>query len=163
MAMFGRNRDISLFRHINKELLQKIIETKVGYYKLDLNKTNSNIYGEAPEKVFADPVLMDCLIERGEQTTMPLDVNISIDRSITVRFLRDLLVDANLVPEIGDVLIWNEDFYEINTVKENQLILGKDPNYSYSSDTDAYGTSLSIIVTAQYSRPERFGLSKQRL
>jgi hypothetical protein len=162
MPLFGRDRDISAFRHINKELFQRIIETRVGYYKVDLAKTESNIYGESPEKNFLDPVLMECLIERGEQTTNNIDMT-DVNRSITVRFLRDLLVDANLLPEIGDVMLWNEDYFEVNTVKENQLIMGKDPSYSYHSDTDRYGSSLSIIVTAQYARPERFGITKQRL
>ena len=37
MALYGANRDISLFRHLNRELLNNIIEQKVGYYKIILD------------------------------------------------------------------------------------------------------------------------------
>jgi hypothetical protein len=59
--------------------------------------------------------------------------------------------------------MWNEDFYEINNVNENQLILVKIQTIHTASSTDDYGTSLSIIVSANYVRPERFGIQKQRL
>lgn len=163
MALFGRNRDISLFRKMNKELLNRIIVQEVGYYKMDLTKTDSNVYGESVEKTFLDPVLVTCLLERGDKSTTPEETTVDIDRTLTVRFLRDILVEINLFPEIGDIILWNEDYYEINTLNENQLIVGKDPSYSYESGLDNYGSSWSIIVTAQYTRPERFGLKQQRL
>lgn len=163
MALFGESRDISLFRHINRELLERIIEQRVGYYKIDLSKTKSNMYGESTEKIYNDPILVVCLIERGDDMTVGLESNVTISKTLTVRFLRDILVEISLVPEIGDILLWNEQYYEINQVNKNQYVVGKDPAYSYTSDTDEFGTSLSIIVTANYVKPERFGLSRQRL
>jgi hypothetical protein len=72
-------------------------------------------------------------------------------------------VDIQLVPKVGDIVLWEESYYEISSLIENQLIVGKDPSYSYSSSTDDFGSSISIIVTAQYIRPEKVGLSKERL
>lgn len=172
MPLFGGKRDISLFRHLNRELLNKIIEQKVGYYVLDLDKTKSNIYGESTEKFYKDPVLINCLIERGDREASNGDIGIDIDRKIVVRFLRDDLAgldittngfNYNIVPAIGDIILWNENYYEIDNVNENQLFVGKDPSYSYDSTTNGFGTSLSIIVTAIYVRPERFNLKQQRL
>lgn len=163
MALFGSSRDISLFRHLNKELLDRIIEQRVGYYKIDLNKTKNNIYGESLDKYYNDPILVTCLIDRGDKVAVAADMTPTIDKTLTVRFLRDTLVEINLVPEIGDVMLWNENYFEINNVNENQLIVGKDPSYSYESSTDNFGTSLSIIVTANYVKPERFGIKQQRL
>jgi hypothetical protein len=67
-----------------------------------------------------------------------------------------------LVPEVGDVVLWQENYYEIAGIIENQLVVGKDPSYAYDDTTD-FGSSISIIVNAQYVRPEKLGLKQERL
>ena len=178
MSLYGENRDISLFRHLNRELMNNIIEQKVGYYKIVLDKTLPNMYGESTEKIYNDPVLINCLIERGDTSPLTSDLGMDITRNMKFRFLRDDLAGIdlsselgadgvgftyNIVPEVGDVLLWNNDFYEANNVNENQLIVGKDPSYSYSSNTDSYGSSWSIILECFYIRPEKLGITRERL
>lgn len=165
MAYFGRSRDVSMFSNINNELLGQVIEQKVGYYQVVLDETTPNIYGENLNKTFRGPVLINCLLERGAMESSNDDFGVDITRPLTVRFFRPHLIAANVVPNIGDIILWNEDYYEIDNVNENQLVVGKDPNYAY---TDANGvpdagTSLSIIVTCHYTRPERVGLREDRL
>jgi hypothetical protein len=163
MALYGGSRDISFIRHINKELINNIIEQQVGYYILALDKTPSNLYGESLQKTYNDPVLVNCLIERTPPTWIETDLGTDVTQDITVRFLRDILVDIQLIPKVGDIVLWEESYYEISSLIENQLVVGKDPSYSYSNSTDDFGSSISIIVTAQYIRPEKVGLSKERL
>jgi hypothetical protein len=163
MALYGGSRDISLFRHINKELINNIIEQQVGYYKISLDKTSSNLYGESLNKTYNNPVLVNCLIERTDQSWNETDFGPDVTRTINVRFLRDILVDIQLVPEVGDVVLWQENYYEISALVENQFVVGKDPSYSYSDNITDFGSSLSIIVTAQYIRPEKLGLKQERL
>lgn len=179
MSLYGENRDISFIRHINRELLNNIIEQKCGFYKLSLEQTDSNIYGESNgKKTYNDPVLLNCLIDRGEQNASSGEEGVDINRDVKFRFLRDDLAGLslstelnqdgkgftyNIVPEIGDVILWNEDYYEIDTIVENQLFVGKDPSYSYSNNTNNFGNSLSIIVSAHYTRPEKLGIGVQRL
>jgi hypothetical protein len=163
MALYGGSRDISFIRHINKELINNIIEQQVGYYILALDKTPSNLYGESLQKTYNDPVLVNCLIERTPPTWVETDFGTDVTQDITVRFLRDILVDIQLIPKVGDIVLWEESYYEISSLIENQLVVGKDPSYSYSNSTDDFGSSISIIVTAQYIRPEKVGLSKERL
>ena len=163
MALYGRNKDVLLFQGLNTELLHRIIEQQVGYYKPQLEDTPSNIYGEAQNKTWIGPVLLKCLLERGDQTPVNDDFGVDRDRTLTARFFRKDLVDANVIPEIGDVLLWNEDYYEVDNLIENQLFVGKDPLYPYSDTVDDFGSSLSIIVECHYTRPERIGLKEQRL
>jgi hypothetical protein len=178
MSLYGENRDISLFRHLNRELLNNIIEQKVGYYKIILDRSLPNMYGESSRKIYNDPVLLNCLIERGDTAPLTNEFGMDVTRPMKFRFLRDdlagidlsteLPVDGkgfnyNIVPEVGDVLLWNNDFYEANNVNENQLIVGKDPSYSYSGDNDAYGSSWSIILECFYIRPEKLGITRERL
>ena len=162
MALYGGSRDVSLFRSISKELINNIIEQQVGYYKIVLQSTTSNIYGEALEKTYNDPILVNCLIERTPPTWKETDFGTDVTQDITVRFLRDMLVDIQLVPEVGDIVMWQDDYYEINGIVENQLVVGKDPAYTYTNNAD-FGSSISIIVTATFIRPEKLGLTKERL
>jgi hypothetical protein len=162
MALFGGSRDISLFRHINKELINNIIQQSVGYYTINLEKTTSNIYGESSNKTYNDPILVNCLIERNAQAWTETEFGTDVTREINVRFLRDILVDINLVPQVGDVVLWQENYYELSGIIENQFVVGKDPSYAYDDTTD-FGSSISIIVTAQYIRPEKLGLKQERL
>jgi hypothetical protein len=96
MALYGANRDISLFRHLNRELLNNIIEQKVGYYKINLDKTPSNMYGESAKKIYNDPVLINCLIERGDTSPLTNEFGMDIVRNIKCRFLRDDLAGIDL-------------------------------------------------------------------
>lgn len=163
MALYGGSRDISLFRHINRELINNIIDQQVGYYKISLDKTESNIYGESLSKTYNDPVLVNCLIERTPPEWNETEFGADVTQDITVRFLRDILVDIQLVPEVGDVVLWQDDYYEVDGIVENQLVVGKDPSYTYNPNTADFGSSISIIVTAHFIRPEKLGITKERL
>ena len=68
-----------------------------------------------------------------------------------------------IYPEVGDVVLWQNNYYEIDDVLENQYFVGKDTDYSYSSDNDNFGSSISIIVNAHYTRVEKLGIEKDRL
>ena len=165
MAYFGRSRDINMFSHINNELLSQIIEQKVGYYQIILEETPSNLYGENINKKFSGPVLINCLLERGAIESQNDDFGVDISRSLVVRFFKPHLILSNIVPQIGDIILWDEEYYEVDNVNENQLIVGKDPNYAYATDNglpDA-GSSLSIILTCHYTRPEKVGLKEERI
>jgi hypothetical protein len=179
MSLFGTSRDFSLIRHINRELINNIIEQQVGYYKIDLEKTTSNIYGESNgKKIYNDPVLINCLIERTPPTWGTDEFGPDVSQDLVVRFFKDDLsgnslstelgpdgrgFTYNIVPEVGDVILWHENFYELDSIVENQLFVGKDPNYSYSVNNENFGNSISIICNAHYMRPERLGISLNRL
>ena len=52
MALFGSGRDASFVRGINKEIVNKYVDTEVEIYKLSLEDTVSNIYDESSEKYY---------------------------------------------------------------------------------------------------------------
>jgi hypothetical protein len=179
MSLFGTSRDASLIRHIGRELVNNIIEQQVGYYKIDLSRTTVNQYGESNgSKIYYDPVLINCLIERSAQEWTTDSFGPNVTRKIQLRFLRDDLrgyelslelpeggrgFQYGILPEVGDIVLWQNNYYEIDDVLENQYFVGKDPDYSYSPDNDEFGSSISIIVNAHYTRVEKLGIEKDRL
>ena len=161
--MFGSVRDVATFKIFTKELVEDIISQQVGYYKIKLEDTPTNMYGEALTKYFIGPVLIPVLIVRGEFGTVGTDYGPDTRRDVDFRFFKDHLIEANIVPEVGDVIMYDEVYYEINNTNENQLILGKDPDYSYSSPVEGFGQSYSIILTGNYVDPDKLGITQQRL
>ena len=152
-----------MFTGVAKELVDDVITQQVGYYKVVLPNTVPNVYGEALVKDYIGPILINCLIVRGDFNTISEDFGPDARREVTFRFLKNSLIDANVVPEVGDIIMYNESYYETDNVNENQLVLGKDPNYTYSSGLENFGNSFSIILNAHLTSPERLGITKFRL
>lgn len=169
MALFGGARDISLFRHVNRELLWDIITQQCVFYQLKANETKVNMYGEASgARYYAEPVILNMLVERGDFSSPTDDFGVTTDRPMTFRFLRDDLVDANLLPEVGDIVMWYESYWEIDNVNSNQLFVGKDPDYPYNENPlnpglDYFGYNISTICTAHYVPADKVQITRERL
>lgn len=162
MPLFTQQRDISFFRHVNRELINRIISQQVVYYKLSLKDTAVNSYGESKGKFYNAPVLLTCLIERIDQTTEDAEYGATTSYDKGFRFLRDDLIDINLVPERGDIICYNENYYEVDNVVENQFIGGKVPEYSLKSDLDKFGSSWSMICNAHLTSLTKINIIKSR-
>ena len=158
MALFGGSRDISLFHSLNKELINDIIQTEVAYYKFALEQTTVNVYGEAPGKNYFEPLKIACLIDKQDQSWSSDDFGSDINQTVSFRFLKKELQDINLLPEIGDLLLFKNNFYEVDSRIENQFILGKDPDYAIATETTDFGKSFSIILNTHISRVEKLNL-----
>ena len=50
---------------------------------------------------------------------------------------KEYLVEVDLKPDIGDILKWNEGYFEVDSYNENQLI-GGDPTKSHSIVVKAF-------------------------
>jgi hypothetical protein len=168
MAIFGSSRDISMFRKINRELLGDVITQQCAIYKFRLEETNVNIYGEAAEeKYYEGPTLINCLIERPDPTYTETDMGPDYTRQVNFRFFRDDLVDANLVLEVGDIFLYEELYFEVHSVMDNQLFVGKDPDYPNESNPlnpglANFGTNVSIICSTHLVPADRVGITKER-
>ena len=74
----------------------------------------------------------------------------SANQNASFAFLRQQLIDANYVPDIGDVIEWNYGFFEIATINENQLLAGMQEN------------NHSVVCNAFLADPTKVGLSRSR-
>jgi hypothetical protein len=169
MAIFGSARDVSAFRHVNRELLWDIITQQVAFYKFKLGETLVNIYGEASgEKYYNGPTLFNCLINRVDQQYADAPYGVDFNWQIQFAFLRDDLVDSALVPEVGDILLYQESYYEINSIIENQYHVGKNPAYPndinpLNPGLEQFGYDVSIVVKAHVVPGDKVGITKERM
>ena len=170
MALYGGARDISLFNKVNKELLGNIITQQCVYYKLRLNETKVNMYGEAAgARYYKEPVIFNALIERGDQEYPDDDIlGVNFNRSLDFKFFRDDLVDADVVPEVGDIIMYYEGYYEVDSTVGNQYFVGKDPRYPYNTNPlnpglENFGANISIICKTHYTPADKVQITKERI
>mgnify|MGYP001091607372 CR=1 FL=1 len=163
MSLFGSRRDFNLFSRINTELLSNVMEQEILYHKISLVDTSANIYGEALEKIYLPPVKFNCRIESQQGSTDDSEFGSDYSKMVDYNFLRDHMVQANVVPEVGDIIEWHSNFYEIDTVIENQFFLGRDENYQLEDRNKTFGASIGILCKTHMTRADRVGITQQRL
>ena len=158
--LFGSSRDFNLMTKLSRELIKDVVEQEILYHKLSLEDTDVNLYGEAMQKSYFNAIKLNCLITRGDQVIDIQEFGSDLGREASFAFIRQDLVDSNVVAEVGDILQWHNDFYEVDTVRENQLFLGRDSGYNLASYANNFGSSVSIIVDCHLTRADRVGISE---
>lgn len=160
MALFGGQRDISLFRSVNRELLHRIIDTEVLMYTVNLNATQTNIYDESDSKVYNPPILLYSLVTLENEQWNSDDYGSDVTQRVTFAFLRDDLVDNNLLVQVGDIIEYTSKLFEIDSMYDNQYVVGKDPENAFAGNTHGY--NVSIICEAHMSRQSKLNIVKTR-
>ena len=145
---------------LSRELIKDVVEQEILYHKISLEDTDVNLYGEAMQKSYFNAIKLNCLITRGDQVIDIQEFGPDLGREASFAFIRQDLVDSNVVAEVGDILQWHNDFYEVDTVRENQLFLGRDSGYNLASYANNFGSSVSIIVDCHLTRADRVGISE---
>jgi hypothetical protein len=160
MALFGSSRDASLIRSLNKEMLHKYIDTEVLFYKLSLDATATNIYDETTSKVYSEATTLFSIVTLDDQTWTSDDYGMDSTQTSMFGFLRDDLVENDLVPEIGDIIEYKSRFFEIDNVNENQFFAGKDPDNWFGGSSHGYNTS--IVCQTHMTRQSKLNIVKTR-
>lgn len=137
-------RDLRLVASLNAELMGNIIETLIQIFKISPTETTTNIYGEASAetgKWYLPAVQISSLVERPESTTNYDTFGPSRDQSHIFKLRWKMCEQLNFYPEVGDIISWNDKFWEVNNVVNDSQLLGGQPDKSNS-----------IICNAQYTR-----------
>jgi len=155
MALYGSARDASLIRSVNKELINKQVDTEIGYFKLKLDSSRTNIYNEADTKVYYAPQRISCLVALDDKTRISDDFGIDLNRTAQFAFLRDTLVERDLVAEVGDIIQYDKDYFEIDNIRDGQYWSGRNPSkdIGYTEGLRGeFGYSVSVICEAHITR-----------
>jgi hypothetical protein len=130
MPRFVSQKDFNFFQHINRELVSDVVDVDVILYKIALETTAVNLYGEATEKA--------------RYTGVELKSLVRYPKNIEFRFVRALLEQVKTYPEAGDIIFYDEAYYEIDNVNDTQLVAGQ-PQYTTSILCNAHLTRRSNI------------------
>ena len=124
---FVPQKEVDLINKFNEELIDDIVGQTVDIYKVSIDDTEANVYGEAVNggsKTFTTAFRVNCLINFEEPTVDQDEFGTDVDTSIGMYFQRKSLEDSDFYPEPGDIVHWNQFYFEINGVTEPQLIAG---------------------------------------
>ena len=124
MPKFLVGRDINFFRNVARELVDTVVENTCVLFKINLNETRVNIYGEAMNKTWHPGIELYTLIDKEPESARYEGFGADRDQNITFKFDRLLCEERNAYPEVGDVIFFNEGYFEIDNTSEIQLIGG---------------------------------------
>lgn len=169
MALFGRQRDINLFKTVTRELMGDVISQQASFYKPDYASTESNIYGESSSKrMWIGPVIFNCIVDRRDQEYPESDKGVDFSWGITFKFLKEDLENASYLADVGDVIFYRNGYYEVDKIIANQYITGKDNLYPNAGnplnpELDKFGSNYSIVCETHYVPGDKLGIDQVRL
>lgn len=126
---------------------------EVYYYKINLESTKTNLYGEALEKWYYPPLQVKCIIERSEITNGDDEFGVTVSNDIVVKIPRASLEGYNFIPEVGDILMDREKMYEVSSLDQNFLT-----QPGGSTTTPPSGITVLYILKGYLTRTTKLNL-----
>ena len=150
---FIPQKEIDLINDMNEELIDEIVGQSVDIYKINVENTNENIYGESTTKYYDRGFRVNCLLLFNEPETVQDEFGSDYNASIEMFFQRANLSSGSLdfFPEIGDIVDWNDTYWEVGSVTEPNLIAGH-PAYSHEIKATANRSRLSTLQIEERPR-----------
>ncbi len=169
MGKFFHTNDLGFIKTISEEVVDYLVEQWATLYKLSVGESKVNIYGESLGKIYHSPATLMCLVERdprnitydgfGPDVEQPIEFRFNRQRLRTheIPYIKDIHGQPTPVgsiqnlkygyPEIGDIVFYDGQYYEIANVRENRLIGGMTTMYD-KYNTESEDTRMELIASA---------------
>jgi hypothetical protein len=148
---FVPQKEIDFINVVNEELIDEIVGQTVDIYKISVEDTKENMYGESTTKYYDKGFRVNCLIQYNEPEINQDEFGADLNTSIEMYFHRETLKREDFFPEIGDIVDWNGHYFEMNSVTEPQLIAGHQ-NFKHQIKAIAHRARLSSLQIEERPR-----------
>ena len=150
---FVPQKEINLINSLNEELIDEIVGQSVDIYKVSIDNTEENVYGESTTKYYEIGFRVNCLIQFDEPEVEQTEFGADYNASIEMYFQRANLSSGslNFYPEADDIVDWNSHYWEINGTTEPQLIAGH-PAYKHQIKATAHRSRMSSLQIEERPR-----------
>ena len=150
---FVPQKEFDLINAMNEELIDEIVGQSVDIYKVNVERTDENVYGESTTKYYDVGFRVNCLIQYNEPDVVQDDFGADLNADIEMYFQRENLSSGslNFYPETGDIVDWNNYYWEINGTSEPQLFAGH-PGYNHQIKATAHRSRLSSLQIEERPR-----------
>jgi hypothetical protein len=125
--LFTGKKEKDLVKQVNDEIIERVVGQTVLYYPISLEHTDfHDLYGEAIQKNFLNPVRVYAMVKYTSQATTTTPLGIDRLEKISISFhKRRLTEDQDLYVREGDFIQYGEHFYEILTLAEPTWLYGQ--------------------------------------
>ena len=150
---FTPQKEIDTIDSMNEELIDEIIGQSVDIYKVSIDNTDENVYGESTTKYYEVGFRVNCLIQFNEPEITQDEFGVDENSDIEMYFQRNNLSSGslNFYPETGDIVDWNDIYWEINGTTEPKLFAGH-PNFKHNIVATAHRSRLSSLQIEERPR-----------
>ena len=150
---FIPEKEIRVIDSMNEELIDDIIGQTVDIYKINIENTEDNLYGESTTKYYDKGFRVNCLILFNEPEIQQEEFGTDVNSTIEMYFQRNNLASGslNFYPEPGDIVDWNDFYWEIDGVTEPKLIAGHS-GYKHNIKASAHRSRLSSLQIEERPR-----------
>jgi len=166
MPLFGSYRDSGLVLSVNRELLHGIISNEVAIYKLNLEQTQVNIYEESEQRSYDPAVRAYALVQLDTPLTDSSEAGLSFTRSATFGILKTDLIDSQLVVLEGDIIEYDNGYYEVDQVVDTVYWTGRNPSTVIGMTQDnwpIHGYDISITVICHLTSTNSLHIVDRRM
>ncbi len=142
-----------------------IITQQCSVYQFKLEETKVNLYGEADaEKYYDGPFIFNVLINRTNEQYVENIEGVQFNQPIEFYFFRDDLKDADILIRVGDIILYQESYYGVQSTVANQYWGGKNPAFPndvnpLNPGLENYGNNLSVLVSTYYIPADKVAIS----
>tara|TARA_Y100000114_G_scaffold156867_1_gene185683 strand:+ start:1680 stop:2168 length:489 start_codon:yes stop_codon:yes gene_type:complete len=125
--LFVGKKEKDLVKQVNDEIIERVVGQTIIYYPISLEHTNfHDLYGEAIQKSFLNPVRVYAMVKWNSQNTTATPLGVDRVEKISVSFhKRRLVEDQDLFVREGDFIQYGENFYEILSLTEPVWLYGQ--------------------------------------
>ena len=148
---FLPQKEVNFIDAVNEELIDELVGQTVDIYKISVDDTEENMYGESTTKYYDKGFRVNCLILYNEPEINQDEFGADLNTSIEMYFHRETLKRENFLPEIGDIVDWNGHYFEMNSVTEPQLIAGHQ-GFKHQIKATAHRSRLSSLQIEERPR-----------
>jgi hypothetical protein len=145
--LFIGAREQQMINDWTKEYLKDVVGQYIIYYPVSILKTRVHpVYDEAIEKIFDNPIKIDCAVDQPEQGQTINSFSLENATTLNVYIQNRDLLDKGFDVDVGDFFLYGNEVFEI---------------LSYSRIGDVFGQAeynVYIKLTSKLARSGRFDL-----
>lgn len=145
--LFIGAREQQMINDWTKEFIKDVVGQYITYYPVSILKTRVHpVYDEAVEKIFDNPIKIDCLVDQPQQGQSMGKFSLESSTTLSVYIQNRDMLDKGFDVDVGDFFLYGNEVFEI---------------LSYSRIGDTFGEAeynTYIKLTSKLARSGRFDL-----
>ena len=124
--LFVTEREINFINDTMKEVVKDVIGQKIYYFPISEIKSRvHDVYEETPDKIFENPIEIDCLVKYQPQTVRANKFGSEQIYTIEAYLQKRDLIDKGIDLKEGDFFSYGDTFFEIVQAPLSDVIFGQ--------------------------------------